>query len=165
MMADVNPPRDDSIDPRYADHFAFQKTDVSSWDQQAALFKRAFTWGNRLDFLAANAGIDVKQSLYELEPNPEAEPCELNLKCLRVDLDAVFQGVWLFKHYARKNKKPGGKVVITSSMMGIYPFPTNPQYAAAKHGVKPTPCPLSLCDTNRAIVGYRPYTLLWFRVC
>lgn len=83
-----------------------------------------------------NAGIAERQSLYEVETDLEAEPKGLNLQCIRVDLEAVIQGVWLFKHYARKNNKSGGKIVITSSMMGIYAFPRSPQYAAAKYGVR-----------------------------
>ena len=164
MMADLNPPKDGSIDSQHEKTAAFQKTDVSSWEQQAALFKRAFDWGgNRLDFLAANAGIDDKQSLYERAMDSDAEPQELNLKCLRVDLDAVFQGVWLFKHYARKNEKPGGKIVITSSMMGIYAFPTNPQYAAAKHGVRlnGTASGVESLTQQFVLLDHWSYQVLW----
>jgi hypothetical protein len=90
--------------------------------EQAKLFREAFAWGgNRLGFLAANAGIDDRQSLYELEPpeNEDGTPKELNLKTIRVDLDAVFQGIWLFKHYARKNAIPRGKVMIMSSAASL----------------------------------------------
>jgi 15-hydroxyprostaglandin dehydrogenase (NAD) len=34
-------------------------------------------------------------------------------------LNAPIQGVWLFKHYARQNAIPGGKVIITSSAAGL----------------------------------------------
>jgi len=77
-----------------------------------------------LDFFAANAGIDDRQSLFQTdEPvDEEGVPKELNLKTLDVDLDAVFQGVWLFKYYARRNEEKGGvgKIVITSSAAGLY---------------------------------------------
>lgn len=100
----------------------FLQTDVSRYADQAELFHKAFIWGgNRLDFFAANAGIDDKQSLYETDEAVDAEgkPKPISLKTISVDLDAVIQGVWLFKYYARKNKVPGGKAVITSSAAGL----------------------------------------------
>jgi 15-hydroxyprostaglandin dehydrogenase (NAD) len=43
----------------------FHQTDVSVYAQQASLFAKAFEWeGGRLDFFAANAGIDNRESLY-----------------------------------------------------------------------------------------------------
>lgn len=39
-------------------------------------------------------------------------------------------------HYFRKNKKPGGKIVFTSSQCGFYPGASIPLYTAAKHGVR-----------------------------
>ena len=122
MIADMNAEQGEKIAAELGSKCAFQKTDVSKYPEQAALFSRAFKWGgDRLDFVHLNAGIDDKQSLYqrdeELDENGVPKP--LNLKTLDVDLDAVFQGVWLFKHFARKNKTPGGKIVITSSAAGI----------------------------------------------
>jgi 15-hydroxyprostaglandin dehydrogenase (NAD) len=34
-------------------------------------------------------------------------------------LIAVIQGCWIYKHYARRNPTPGGKIVITSSVAGL----------------------------------------------
>ena len=100
----------------------FHRTDVSVYADQAALFSHAFTWGgNRLDFVALNAGIDDQQSLYLADESLDEDgmPLPLNLKALDVNLNAVVQGIWLFKHYARKNQVPGGKIVITSSAAGL----------------------------------------------
>jgi 15-hydroxyprostaglandin dehydrogenase (NAD) len=122
VMADMNGVEGEKLSAKLGENTKFIKTDVIIYEQQAKLFKEAFEWGGkRLDFLAANAGIDDRQSLYELNPqeNEDGTPKELNLKTLRVDLDAVFQGIWLFKHYARKNATPGGKVMITSSAAGL----------------------------------------------
>lgn len=44
-------------------------------------------------------------------------------------------GVQLFAHYARRYNQTGGKIVITSSVAGIYAFATNPQYCSAKHAL------------------------------
>ena len=149
-MADLNTTAGTRLSSELGPNTLFVKCDTSNYTQQAALFARAFYWGGqRLDFLAANAGIDDRQSLYDTnEKMPtmkmtvdgiEGEvdvPVELNLKTLDVDLNAVFQGVWLFKYFNRMSKgSKGGKVVVTSSAAGIYNIETNPQYGAAKHGL------------------------------
>ncbi|GAB7349167.1 hypothetical protein MBLNU459_g8103t1 [Dothideomycetes sp. NU459] len=113
-MADVNAKEGQRLSSELgSDKTLFVQADVSSYEQQANLFATAFTWGgNRLDFLAANAGIDDRQSLYQVdeELDEDGRPKPLNLKCVQVDLEAVFQGIWLFKHYARKNTATkGGK--------------------------------------------------------
>jgi 15-hydroxyprostaglandin dehydrogenase (NAD) len=92
---------------------------VSVYAQQVSLFAKAFEWGRgRLDFFAANAGIDDRESLYgvgveevfEVGGEKVKGPRELNLKTLRVDLDAVFQGIWLFRYWAGRNEgRKGGK--------------------------------------------------------
>jgi 15-hydroxyprostaglandin dehydrogenase (NAD) len=122
VVADVNASEGEKISAKLGKNTLFLKTDVTVYAEQAILFREAFAWGrNRLDFLAANAGIDDRQSLYEVDPpeNEDGTPKELNLKTIRVDLDAVFQGIWLFKHYAGKNAIPGGKVMITPPAAGL----------------------------------------------
>ena len=121
-MADMNVKQGESLSSELGSNTMFQQTDVSNYAQQASLFSRAFAWGgNRLDFFHANAGIDDRQSLYQKDEPVDADgvPKELNLRTLDVDLNAVFQGIWLFKHYARKNQTKGGKIVITSSAAGL----------------------------------------------
>jgi 15-hydroxyprostaglandin dehydrogenase (NAD) len=135
VMADMNESsgraKASSLDP----NALFHKTDVSSWEDQAALFKAAWDWSGRLDFFAANAGIDDKEDVFKRWPLHE-EPKKPNLKTINVNLNAVLEGMKLFVHYVRKSAAgKGGKMVITASMMGIYPFETNPQYAASKHAV------------------------------
>ncbi|KAI9811901.1 MAG: hypothetical protein M1827_005252 [Pycnora praestabilis] len=135
-MADVNERRGNAIAAELGPDVIFQRTDVSSWEQQAALFQRAFQWAEeRLDFLAANAGVDDSQSLYQSLTEVDSVAQEPNLRTLQVDLVGPLHGVWLFAHYARRNKVPGGKIILTSSVAGIYGMATNPLYAAAKHGL------------------------------
>lgn len=122
VMADVNANEGEHIAAELGEDALFHKADISVYAEQAALFQKAFTWGDgRLDFLAANAGIDDRQSLYETEESLDENgiPKPLNLKTIEVDLLAVLQGVWLFKHYARKSPGGKGKIVITSSAAGL----------------------------------------------
>ena len=139
-IADANPKAGEAAAAELGADVLFVQCDVSNYEQQQNLFARAFVWGGqRLDFLAANAGIDDRQSLYEdnetiqtrsmtvTGDNGDVEvkvPAELNLKTIRIDLDAVLQGVWLFKYFNRISKKgpgekKGGKIAVTSSSAGI----------------------------------------------
>ena len=127
----------------------FIHTDVSSWVSQASLFKRAYTHSYHIAFFAANAGIDDREDLFS-SWDLDAEPQVPNTLTIDTDLTAVVYGLKLFIHYARKSAAEKGasstttserksegehKMVITSSMMGLYPMPSNPQYSASKHGL------------------------------
>lgn len=122
-MADSNAVVGDKLAVELGDDALFIPTDVSVYSQQAELFARAFEFGGqRLDFAALNAGIDDKQSLYSTNEELDEQGLlqEMNLVTLKVDLDAVVQGIWLFKYYARRNTVTrGGKIVITSSAAGL----------------------------------------------
>lgn len=123
----------------------FVQTDVTSWESQLALFKRAYEWSDeRIDFFAANAGIADKDSLYQ-PADLEQDPPKPNLICVDVCETAVFYGLQLYIHYTRKTNAAlkassasstfNPKMVITSSCAGLYVFPIAPQYNAAKHAV------------------------------
>ena len=124
-MADVNAQEGERLSAELGADTMFHQTDVSSYDQQAAMISQAFAWGgDRLDFLAANAGIDDRQSLYQdnasMELDPNGVPRPLNLKTIDIDFNAVLQAIWLFKYYTRKNSaKKGGKIMVTSSSAGL----------------------------------------------
>jgi NAD(P)-dependent dehydrogenase (short-subunit alcohol dehydrogenase family) len=63
-----------------------------------------------------------------------------------MNLGAVFQGFKLMVHYSRRAQydakaagfapPPLGRMVVTSSTFGLYPFPTNPVYAATKNATR-----------------------------
>lgn len=137
-MADIDADSGRKVAAEIGDQVLFCRTDVTSYPQQASLFETAFAWGgDRLDLYAANAGIADTQFLcnndYRYDENGLRLP--VSLQTLDVNLTAVIQGVWLFKHYARRNKVAGGKVVITSSSAGLYPMESDPIYTASKHAL------------------------------
>lgn len=137
-MADIDEDSGRKTSAELGDQVLFCLTDVTSYSQQACLFRKAFLWGgNRLDLFAANAGIADTQFLHENDYHYDEEglPLPLSLKALNVNLTAVAQGIWLFKHYVQQNKTPGGKIIITSSSAGLYPMETNPIYTASKHAL------------------------------
>ncbi len=126
----------------------FQRTDVSSWEDNARLFKRAFEWisgegaegKRRVDFFAANAGIREKESVFA-QFDLEAEPAKPDLAAIEIDLSAFYR-LKLFIHYARKTRAHlpplasfAPAMVITASAVGLHQFPVSVQYCAAKHGL------------------------------
>jgi NAD(P)-dependent dehydrogenase (short-subunit alcohol dehydrogenase family) len=120
-MIDINTKLGEKVQKDLGPDTLFHPADVSIYHQQAVAFKKAFDWHKRLDFFAANAGIADTQNMYdaneEEDENGLVKPLEV--KTMQVDLDSVLQGIWIFKHYARKNPVRGGKIVITSSMAGL----------------------------------------------
>ncbi|KOS37947.1 hypothetical protein ACN38_g11230 [Penicillium nordicum] len=137
-MADIDEETGQRLSTELGDQVIFCHTDVTSYSQQADLFRKAFSWGGkRLDLFAANAGIADTQFLQQNDYSHDENgfPLPLNLKAMDVNLNAVIQGIWLFKHYALQNKIVGGKVVITSSSAGLYPMESNPIYTASKHAL------------------------------
>ncbi|KAF2277563.1 NAD(P)-binding protein [Westerdykella ornata] len=144
VIADMNAESGSAAAASLGPDATFIQTDVSNYRSQALMFKKAFEWGgNRLDFCHANAGIDDRQLLYEDLAEEAAVDEEglvkpLNTKTMSVNLEAVIQGLWLFKYYVRRSEGPGrgkGKFVATSSSAGLYYMTTNPQYTASKYGV------------------------------
>ena len=134
VVADLNVEAGERIAEELGDSVIFQTANVADWESNGALFKRAWAWAGRIDFFAANAGIGESSSVFEIFP-PEQDPAKPDLATLEVDFVSVLYGLRWFVHYARKNKKPGGKIVITASSAGLYGFPPAPQYCAAKHAV------------------------------
>ncbi|CAI6338809.1 unnamed protein product [Periconia digitata] len=143
VIADLNPSTGEAAAASLGPSATFIQCDVSSYTSQARLFKQAYEWGgNRLDFCHANAGVDDRQLLYDgmdkEEVDDEGLVKPLNTKTMQVNLEAVIQGLWLFKYYVRRSKEAGGgkgKFVATSSAAGLYVMTQNPQYTASKYGV------------------------------
>lgn len=53
----------------------------------------------------------------------------------RVMYDGVIMTVYLAQHFLRKNKTPGGSIIVLASSGGIYASPRNPLYSSSKAGV------------------------------
>ena len=135
-MADINPPPANPPLP----NTLFLRTDVTTWDQQASTFAKAFEQHQRLDFCALNAGIDDRDDIFD-SISPTSPPKQPNLKTFDVNLVGTYYGLKLAAHYLSRpdpsgsKPQPGGKIAITSSSAGIYPLPPVPQYTATKHAL------------------------------
>jgi NAD(P)-dependent dehydrogenase (short-subunit alcohol dehydrogenase family) len=102
---------------------AFFQADVSSYSSQAAMFTAVWEQWGRIDALCANAGIADRSSLYILSHRDvDSIPPEPDLSCTDVDYKGVIYGTQLAIHFMRKNPMPGGKIVATASVAGLFPF-------------------------------------------
>ena len=135
-MGDVNDAAGEELVAKLGPSVLFCKTDVSDWDQLAALFKAAHARWGRIHLHTANAGVGDIEAMYGPTASEDGEPRKPDLRTVDIDLSAVIYGVRLSMHYFRRNATPGGKVVITSSVAGLYPAPHLPQYSACKHAVR-----------------------------
>ena len=131
VCADVNPPPDEIPGT------LFIKTNVTSWDEQAAAFEQAFLWHSRLDFCALNAGIDDRDDIFaSISSDSTKPPRKPNMLTFEVDVFGPYYGIKLAAHYMSLNKPhPGGKIAISSSSAGLYGLPLIPQYTASKHAL------------------------------
>ncbi|MCJ1284734.1 hypothetical protein MMC26_004070 [Xylographa opegraphella] len=154
FMADINPTGADTasslaLPTPSTPAPTFVRTDIASFAAQLALFQRALAYNGSIDVFAANAGIDDSEDVFaaEVVPADADTPVTVrppNLKTLDVDLAAVVSGLKLFVAFARHSARADvalgrpprtRSMVITASMVGLYPFETNPLYCAAKHGL------------------------------
>ncbi|OAP64850.1 hypothetical protein AYL99_00822 [Fonsecaea erecta] len=118
-------------------------TNVSSWEQQADMFKKAYEWGQRLDFCALNAGIDDRDDIFNtLSYDLHKPPKRPNTDTFSVNITGTYYGIKLAAHYmtvpsgaAGGKSKPGGKIVVTGSGAGLVPSASTPQYTTSKHAL------------------------------
>jgi NAD(P)-dependent dehydrogenase (short-subunit alcohol dehydrogenase family) len=69
---------------------SFEQCDVSSWESQAAVFKKVFTEQGQIDIVFANAGITEKGTLLpENDGDGSKEPSKPDLSTLNVNLVGV----------------------------------------------------------------------------
>lgn len=127
----------------------FRTVDITDYEQQGAFFAEVFAWSGSgggvrgIDYFAANAGIrdgdtsNLLQDVGSMALDEQGLPMKLDTKVLDVNLRAVFEGVWLFRHFAAKSRqmgkgKGGGKITVTASSAALYPFHGQPAYTASK---------------------------------
>jgi NAD(P)-dependent dehydrogenase (short-subunit alcohol dehydrogenase family) len=104
----------------------FAKVDVCDAEQMAGALDTALSRFGRLDILHNNAGTALGP------PGFPKVGLDVWRKVLDVDLQAVILGCYLA---APLMEREGGAIVNTASMAGLYPYPFDPIYAAAKAGV------------------------------
>lgn len=152
FMGDINSQGGEVVDalalPSDAPAPTFVRGNVASFEDQASLFEAAYSFAQQIDVFLANAGVDDREDLLAepADPSFTAKPTPYNAATAEINLGAVLQGFKLMVHYIRRAQcdakaagsapPPLGRMVVTSSTFGLYPFPTNQVYAATKHATR-----------------------------
>ncbi|KAL1988782.1 hypothetical protein VTN96DRAFT_7666 [Rasamsonia emersonii] len=117
----------------------FFQADVADYQSQANMFRQVHQLWGRIDALCANAGIVDQSSIYILDRRGKGIddiPPEPDLSCTDIDYKGVIYGVVLATHFMRHNQpRPAGKIVVTSSIGGIFPHRSYPEYCGVKANV------------------------------
>ncbi|KAH9900527.1 NAD(P)-binding protein [Xylariomycetidae sp. FL2044] len=151
-----------SIDPK-GEAAIFVQSDVASYSSQANLFKETWKRWGRLDLAILNAGFVDRDSKYnfgrkndaavdDLPPEPDTSATDVNYK-------GVIYGTTLATHFMRHNATPGGRIIVTGSILGMHTCPTFPEYCSSKAGVHQwvrTMAPLLRLHENIAINTVMP---------
>ncbi|CAA9960626.1 Short-chain dehydrogenase/reductase SDR [Pyrenophora teres f. maculata] len=104
----------------------FMKVDVTSWDNQLALFKAAEQKYKKIDHVVANAGVGIGVTLLKDNVDDNGNLLPPKLDTFNVDLVGVMYTVKLGLHYLKKNPG-GGSIIMTSSAASFTPVPS-PDY-------------------------------------
>lgn len=96
----------------------------------------SLTLSSRIDALCANAGIIDQSSIFILSHRDSTTiPPAPSTKCTDVDYKGLIYGTQLAVHFMRQNKQPGGVIIATSSIAGVHPLSSFPEYSGAKAAV------------------------------
>ncbi|CAG8107319.1 unnamed protein product [Penicillium salamii] len=120
------------------DRAHFFTADVSIYDEYASVFRQTRQIWGRIDALVHNAGIVDTSSvyLYDSRENSvdDVPPCP-DMSLVDVNYKGVVYGTQLAVHFMRHNPQPGGKVVVTGSIGGVFPHSSYPVYCGTKAAV------------------------------
>lgn len=116
----------------------FEQCDVASYQAQCTAYKNVWAKWGRLDLVIPNAGAVDEVSWYNWggKGNPVDDlPPEPSTACTDTHLKGVMYGTLISTHFFRHNPVPGGKIIITGSIIGVLPCPTFPEYCASEAGL------------------------------
>lgn len=131
VSGDINPPA--ASESTETPAFLFVKTNVASWDDLTALFKKAKQHFGRIDCVFANAGIGPRANYLALETDDQGNLKEPSHELMEVGLRGLINTTSLAVHYI-KDQPEGGSIVLMGSSTGLQPLRAV-DYSAAKHGV------------------------------
>lgn len=121
---------------------SFFQADVSQYESQAKVFREVYRCWGRIDAFCPNAGVVDQSSFYlydwqkSYEKGVDDIPPKPDLFCTDADYKGVVYGVQLARHFMKYNQpQPGGQIVVTSSVGGVIPHQSYPEYCGAKAAV------------------------------
>ncbi|KAI0453918.1 short chain dehydrogenase [Xylaria acuta] len=113
--------------------FSFHPANITEWQGQVGLFKKAIELHGRVDHVFANAGMrPVTDYVSGIELDDNGDPKQPTGIVLDVNLKGTINTTTLAVHYIRQNPN-GGSIVVNCSTTGLQRFRCV-DYAVAKHG-------------------------------
>ncbi|OQV06044.1 hypothetical protein CLAIMM_10682 [Cladophialophora immunda] len=109
----------------------FVRCDVTSWEDQLAMFKLAASASPRrsVDVVVANAGISGPDDAFTIEDTEE--PAKPQLKIVNINLLGVMYTLKLARHYFMKHPLDAEHdrcLIVNASLVGFLDVPGIPQY-------------------------------------
>ncbi|OAG39277.1 hypothetical protein AYO21_06481 [Fonsecaea monophora] len=126
VNGDLNPP----AKPYKTSNILFVKCDVSSWEDQAALFAmaKAKSPNGGIDIVIANAGVFREDRFFEVK---------INLKMLEVHVHGAYFTAKLAAHYFSRQPKANDRcLILVGSVMSYLDTYGAVGYGLAKHAIR-----------------------------
>ncbi|KAH7012837.1 hypothetical protein EDB80DRAFT_362169 [Ilyonectria destructans] len=138
-FGDTDTESGEKLDKELGPNVKFIPCDVTSWEDQLAMFKSAMTNSPRksVDIVVANAGISGPDEAFNIEDSDE--PIKPQLKILHIDLIGVIYTLKLARHYFMKHSLDVHHdrcFIVNASLVGFLDVPGIPQYMASKWGCR-----------------------------
>lgn len=135
-IVDFNDQTGKEAEQKLGDQVFYIKGNVAKYEDLASAFVQTWKKWARLDLVWANAGIADRINFTKpVEEDESGAPPRPDVVVVDIDLYGCIYTAYLALHFFRKNENKGGKLVMTSSMAGLYPTSAISLYGAAKHGV------------------------------
>ncbi|EXJ69763.1 uncharacterized protein A1O5_06834 [Cladophialophora psammophila CBS 110553] len=158
-FGDIDVKKGESLAAELGSNVRFVRCDITSWDDQLALFKKAVTESpaKSCDIVIANAGITGPDPVFTLEgmsgplprvpqphpltivSDPTTEPTKPELRILQVNMIGSFYTLKLGQHYLRfapESAQSDRCFIFMGSIAGILDQPGSFQYSASKFGLR-----------------------------
>ncbi|GME34012.1 short chain dehydrogenase [Neofusicoccum parvum] len=130
VAGDINEP---PVPP--TEHLSFQRTDVTSWKDLSALFKKAKALHGRIDHVFANAGISTRVNYLEQDVDENGDLLEPSFQVIDVNLRGVLNTATLALYYLRPERQEGGGSIVLTASSTSFQTMRAADYAISKHGV------------------------------
>ncbi|KIW92818.1 uncharacterized protein Z519_06667 [Cladophialophora bantiana CBS 173.52] len=142
-FGDIDVRKGESLAAELGSNVRFVQCDITSWDDQLALFKKAVTESpaKSCDIVIANAGITGPDPPHPLTivSDPTTEPTKPDLRILQVNMIGSFYTLKLGQHYLRfapESAQSDRCFIFMGSIAGILDQPGSFQYSASKFGLR-----------------------------
>ena len=140
VIADLSEENGQKVQKETSGSTTFVRCDVTSWDDQLAVFKKAkeFSPNKEIDIVVANAGISTRDEIFANDIEKD-EPEKPKIPVVDVNATGVLWTTKLAIFYFRKQNAANKKdrsLILQSSLAGYLDLIGAPQYTSSKFFVR-----------------------------